>query len=527
MSDEPSRPVPRYRRRILISGVIAAAVLFAAGAPIYLSRIESDLERRVPEALGVAGYAGVQASFSGQDGTLRCDRPLGAPQAAVDAAYRVQGVRSIDLDRSCRVGTAGAGNDSSGDAGSEPAGDSGSGSGSDSEPTGDDADFATIADILASDPQFTLFSVLVGESGIGAQLADPATGPVTLFVPRDAAFERLQPDALAQLRADDDVLLRVVRHHMVTGSLTTEQLRSGPLTAGDGGTLDVVVPATTGPAAGAPITVAGAPITGADLLAGNGVVQPVGEVLLPPDVELAAPTRQVVATLAAGVVELDGTVAGEGARAVLTDAAAPLPVDDALVVDAATGAGDEAVAALARLVGVMGTGLVGGQVTLEGDVLTIEGRYATDADRATVQAVADEVAARARLTPRPDATAATAADLQAELNGYVAEHPIRFATGSATLTGDAAAVLDALAARARRLGGVIVTVEGHTDSDGRADANLALSTQRAEAVRAELAARGLDDVRAEGFGSERPILVDGVEDKAASRRVELRVAASS
>jgi outer membrane protein OmpA-like peptidoglycan-associated protein len=30
-------------------------------------------------------------------------------------------------------------------------------------------------------------------------------------------------------------------------------------------------------------------------------------------------------------------------------------------------------------------------------------------------------------------------------------------------------------------------------------------------------------VSAEGFGSTRPVMVDGVEDKAASRRVEFRV----
>ena len=37
--------------------------------------------------------------------------------------------------------------------------------------------------------------------------------------------------------------------------------------------------------------------------------------------------------------------------------------------------------------------------------------------------------------------------------------------------------------------------------------------------------RGLDpgSLESEGFGSERPILVDGVEDKDASRRVEFRV----
>ena len=73
-----------------------------------------------------------------------------------------------------------------------------------------------------------------------------------------------------------------------------------------------------------------------------------------------------------------------------------------------------------------------------------------------------------------------------------------------------------------------ITVAGHTDSDGDADENLVLSQLRAAAVRQALVDRGVEAeaVTAEGFGSTRPVLVDGVEDKAASRRVEFQVAVS-
>jgi outer membrane protein OmpA-like peptidoglycan-associated protein len=48
-------------------------------------------------------------------------------------------------------------------------------------------------------------------------------------------------------------------------------------------------------------------------------------------------------------------------------------------------------------------------------------------------------------------------------------------------------------------------------------------------VRQALIDRGIlaDSITAVGFGSEQPVLVDGVEDKAASRRVEFRVVATS
>ena len=65
-------------------------------------------------------------------------------------------------------------------------------------------------------------------------------------------------------------------------------------------------------------------------------------------------------------------------------------------------------------------------------------------------------------------------------------------------------------------------IEGHTDTDGDADANLRLSDRRARAVREFLIEQGIDGSRlvARGFGESEPILVNGVEDKNASRRIE-------
>ena len=65
-------------------------------------------------------------------------------------------------------------------------------------------------------------------------------------------------------------------------------------------------------------------------------------------------------------------------------------------------------------------------------------------------------------------------------------------------------------------------IEGHTDTDGDAEANLLLSDRRARAVREFLIQQGIDGSRlvARGFGEAEPILVDGVEDKNASRRIE-------
>ena len=72
-------------------------------------------------------------------------------------------------------------------------------------------------------------------------------------------------------------------------------------------------------------------------------------------------------------------------------------------------------------------------------------------------------------------------------------------------------------------------MQGHTDSDGDAFDNQVLSEARAFAVQEALVERGLSRgaVRYDGFGSTQPVLVDGEEDKVASRRVEFAVEATS
>lgn len=98
-----------------------------------------------------------------------------------------------------------------------------------------------------------------------------------------------------------------------------------------------------------------------------------------------------------------------------------------------------------------------------------------------------------------------------------------FASGSATLTAPARASLQALAGQ---LGGGRITIEGHTDSQGAAAANQALSKRRADAVRRVLEEAGVPAGRmsAVGRGAERPVADNGSADgRARNRRVEVVV----
>ncbi len=525
MAESLRERAPRYHRRVLTLGAVAALAVFVVGAPIYNSRIESDLERRVPEELAVAGFSGVSASFDGQDGTLRCDAPLADPEGALDVAYAVWGVRKIEIDRGCRVRTAPTVETTvpdGGDATDETS--AASGTPAPTQAPAETADFATVVDIVTGSPELSLFADLLQGAEITERLM---SDEVTLFAPSDDAFDNLPADVLADLREDPDRLAQVLAHHVVEGRLESTDLESGPLTTSDGGRLEVDATQDV-------IVVDTAAITAPDMVAANGVVHVIDQVLVPNGVSVsdAPEPERVSAAFDEGTIVLNGVVATEVERAALVDAATTVigieGVDDRLTVDPDTGLDATTVAGLAQLVAAMPVQLVRGASGFDGADLFITGQYATDEQRDAVIAIADQVGAMAELEQRPEATETDAADLEDDLNEFAAANPILFEPGSAVLTESADSIIAAIARRLVQFDGVSVTVEGHTDSDGTPEDNLTLSQLRAAAVVTALVDNGVDPtvISAEGFGSEQPILVDGVEDKEASRRVEFRVEAS-
>jgi hypothetical protein len=101
-----------------------------------------------------------------------------------------------------------------------------------------------------------------------------------------------------------------------------------------------------------------------------------------------------------------------------------------------------------------------------------------------------------------------------------------FPTNEATLSPDAARVVDAAAAEYQQTGAAQITVTGHTDTVGSAAYNLQLSERRAEAVANELIRRGVPatDIVTVGRGEEDLLVptADGV-DEPRNRRVAIVV----
>lgn len=103
---------------------------------------------------------------------------------------------------------------------------------------------------------------------------------------------------------------------------------------------------------------------------------------------------------------------------------------------------------------------------------------------------------------------------------------IRFEPGRATIDQDSAGLLDRLIETAMRCPTANIEIAGHTDADGEAAFNQALSEKRAQAVTDYLVRAGLPANRftAIGYGSSQPVASnDTDEGKAQNRRIDFLV----
>ena len=114
-----------------------------------------------------------------------------------------------------------------------------------------------------------------------------------------------------------------------------------------------------------------------------------------------------------------------------------------------------------------------------------------------------------------------------DVSGLLRARTIRFEESSATIDRPSRGLVDEVAQALRPCLGSIISITGHTDSSGPEPGNLALSKERADAVRNALIARGIpaDGLRSRGLGSRQP--VEGLEPTdPANRRIEFEVVAT-
>lgn len=103
-------------------------------------------------------------------------------------------------------------------------------------------------------------------------------GPFTVFAPTDAAFAKLPAGTLDSLLKPEnkEKLKSILLYHVVSGKIMAADIKgeAKPKTL-EGATLDVK-------ASAAGVTVNGAKVTGADVIASNGVIHVIDAVVLPP-----------------------------------------------------------------------------------------------------------------------------------------------------------------------------------------------------------------------------------------------------
>jgi len=112
---------------------------------------------------------------------------------------------------------------------------------------------------------------------------------------------------------------------------------------------------------------------------------------------------------------------------------------------------------------------------------------------------------------------------QSHFQKILSTHKIHFAYNKAMIKKESYSLLDSLADIAKKCPKEVITIAGHTDSDGKKAYNLKLSTNRANAVKNYLAKQGipLQRLEAKGYGESKPIASNKTKKgKAQNRRIE-------
>ena len=136
-----------------------------------------------------------------------------------------------------------------------------------------------IVDTAIAAGNFTIFAAGIKAAGLTDALV--VKGPFTVFAPTDEAFRKLPSGAYDALLKDSAKLKAVLKYHVVPGHFMAKEVKSGEVMTMQGSTLTATVASTE-------VRVNGARIEQADLVATNGIVHGIDEVILPKNWHLLA-----------------------------------------------------------------------------------------------------------------------------------------------------------------------------------------------------------------------------------------------
>ena len=140
---------------------------------------------------------------------------------------------------------------------------------------------ASIVDVAVSNGSFTTLVTALQATGLDTVLDDPES-TFTVFAPTDAAFALLGQDKINELLADPDTLKDILLYHVVSGS---EILQDGAITVAQSGSNKVDMAnlrQTALTLADSTLYINKSAVSLADVMADNGVIHVVDQVILPP-----------------------------------------------------------------------------------------------------------------------------------------------------------------------------------------------------------------------------------------------------
>ncbi len=135
-----------------------------------------------------------------------------------------------------------------------------------------------IVSLAASSSSFTTLTSLLKTAGLTDILQQP--GPYTVFAPTDEAFAALPPSTLQQLQQPEnrELLIKILRYHVIPGELTASQLSGGEVKTFEDSSVNIKVDSATNQ-----LSVNDARVLQPGVSAANGVIYPINQVLVPPN----------------------------------------------------------------------------------------------------------------------------------------------------------------------------------------------------------------------------------------------------
>ena len=133
----------------------------------------------------------------------------------------------------------------------------------------------TIVSIASGNKNFSTLVTALKAADLVETLS--AEGPYTVFAPTNAAFAKIPKATLANLLKPEnkEQLKKVLTYHVVSGAVTSNQLKSGKVATVEGGNVTVKI-------SGKKVRVNNAKVIMADVKASNGVIHAIDTVLMPP-----------------------------------------------------------------------------------------------------------------------------------------------------------------------------------------------------------------------------------------------------